>query len=130
MNRNEALAYRRKIERAAESQSDENALDSIELFQHWEERIGVETPVGKRVQDDGKLYECIQLHTPQVGWNPALTPALWKEVSLEEWPAWRQPLGAQDAYALGAHVSHNDKHWESEIPANTYEPGVYGWREV
>ena len=86
MNREQALAYRRKIERAAESQSDENALDSIELFQHWEDLIGTAVQSGKRAQDGGKLFECIQSHTPQVGWNPSLTPALWKEVSLDEWP--------------------------------------------
>lgn len=86
MQREKALAFRRKIERAAESQSYENALDSIELFQHWEELIGTAVQSGKRVQDGGKLYECIQSHTPQVGWNPSLTPALWKEVSLDEWP--------------------------------------------
>ena len=40
------------------------------------------------------------------------------------------PLGAQDAYAKGAHVGHNDKHWESDVDNNTWEPGVYGWTEV
>lgn len=130
MNKEQALAYRRKIERAAESQSDENALDSIELFQHWEDLIGAQVQSGKRVQDGGKLYECIQSHTPQVGWNPSLTPALWKEVSLDEWPAWVQPTGAQDAYNQGDQVSHNDKHWTSDVNANVWEPGVYGWTEV
>jgi hypothetical protein len=122
--------FRRKIEAAAESQSDEQALQSIELFQRWAERIGVQTPAGKRVQDGGKLWECIQSHTPQADWHPALTPALWKEVSLDEWPEWVQPLGAHDAYALGAHVSHNGSHWESTIADNVQEPGVYGWVEV
>lgn len=130
MNRNQAIAFRRKIEKAAETQSDADALQSIELFQHWSELIGKQVQAGKRVQDGGKLYECVQAHTPQVGWNPSLTPALWKEVSLDEWPAWRQPLGSEDAYPLCAHVSHNDRHWESEINANVYEPGVYGWRDV
>ena len=51
-------------------------------------------------------------------------------VSLEEWPAWVQPTGAHDAYAKGAKVSHNDKHWISEVDDNTWEPGVYGWTEV
>ena len=47
----------------------------------------------------------------------------------EEWPEWVQPLGAHDAYPQGAKVSHQGKHWVSEIDANTYEPGVYGWAE-
>lgn len=130
MNRRQALEYRRKIEAAAEAQGDEQALQSIELFQHWSERIGVTTPVGKRVQDGGKLYECLQLHTPQADWHPADTPALWKEVSIEEWPEWVQPTGAQDAYNTGDQVSHNDQHWVSDVDANVWEPGVYGWREA
>ena len=48
----------------------------------------------------------------------------------EEWPEWRQPQGAHDAYALGAKVSHNGKHWTSDVAANVWEPGVYGWTEV
>lgn len=130
------MAYRRKIERAAESQSDENALDSIELFPRWTDKLkeaketGKGVELGLRVQDGGKLYECIQSHTPQIGWNPSLTPALWKEVSLDEWPEWVQPLGSADAYNQGDKVSHNDKHWTSDVDANVWEPGVYGWTEV
>lgn len=70
-------------------------------------------------------------HTPpQSDWHPADTPALWKKVSIEEWPAWIQPIGASDAYMKGDHTAHNDKHWESEVDNNVWEPGVYGWREV
>ena len=48
----------------------------------------------------------------------------------DEYPEWVQPTGAHDAYAQGAKVSHNGKKWTSDIPNNTYEPGVYGWTEV
>lgn len=37
---------------------------------------------------------------------------------------------AHDAYGKGDKVSHNGKHWQSDIDANVYEPGVYGWSEV
>lgn len=126
-----AQEYRHKIERAAASQSDEDALNSVELFITWDNLLekGEQVPVKTRCQDGGILYECIQAHTPQVGWNPALTPALWKKVSIEEWPEWVQPLGSEDAYRLGDKVSHSDKHWISEIDYNTYEPGVYGWAQ-
>lgn len=52
------------------------------------------------------------------------------EVPSEEYPEWVQPTGAHDAYAQGAKVSHNGKKWTSDIPANVYEPGVFGWIEV
>ena len=39
-------------------------------------------------------------------------------------------LGAHDAYEQGAKVSHNGKHWISDVAANVWEPGVYGWTEA
>lgn len=45
-------------------------------------------------------------------------------------PDWVQPSGAGDAYALGAQVRHNNKNWESTVPSNVWEPGVYGWTEI
>lgn len=43
---------------------------------------------------------------------------------------WVQPTGAHDAYPEGWKVQHNTKTWESLTPANVWEPGVSGWREV
>ena len=45
-------------------------------------------------------------------------------------PEWSQPLGAHDAYSKGAKVSHNGKHWISDLDANVWEPGQYGWTEA
>ena len=53
-----------------------------------------------------------------------------QEPSTEEYPEWSQPLGAHDAYAQGAKVSHNGKKWTSDVANNVWEPGVYGWTEV
>ena len=39
-------------------------------------------------------------------------------------------MGSTDAYAKGAKVSHNSKRWTSNVYANVWEPGVYGWTEV
>lgn len=40
---------------------------------------------------------------------------------------WTAPLGAHDAYPLGAKVTHKGKTWTSTTAANIWEPGVYGW---
>jgi hypothetical protein len=72
----------------------------------------------------------VQAHTTQADWTPDITPAMWVVVSLDEWPEWVQPIGAQDAYAKDAKVSHNDKHWISDVDANVWEPSVYGWSEA
>lgn len=123
-----ARALRRQIETLAETLNDEAALDNRELFPSWES--DTEYGVDKRVRYGSNLYRCVQAHTSQTNWNPVLAPALWTIVSLDEWPDWRQPTGAQDAYMIGDKVSHNDKHWISTADYNTWEPGVYGWDEV
>jgi hypothetical protein len=98
-----------------------------ELYDPWVANINV--AAGDRCEYDGKVYECIQSHTTQADWTPDATPALWKRVYTEEWPQWVQPLGAHDAYDQGAKVQHKNAKWTSDIPANVYEPGVYGWTE-
>ena len=116
--------------------SDEFALTTIEMFPMWESTLGKEltqTSIDKgldRYQYNGKLYQLIQPHTPQSDWTPDKTPALWKEVSLEEWPKWKQPAGAHDAYKKDDKVTHNGKTWVSTVDNNVWEPGVYGWTEV
>lgn len=42
-------------------------------------------------------------------------------------PAWVQPVGAQDAYQIGAEVSHNGQNWRSTAANNVWAPGVFGW---
>ena len=82
------------------------------------------------MQYEGTLYKCVQGHTSQADWTPPVTPALWTAVSIDEYPAWVQPTGAHDAYSKGDKVTHNSKHWTSDVDNNTWEPGVYGWTEV
>ena len=53
---------------------------------------------------------------------------------LETLTAQSQPVGAHDAYAKGDKVSHNGKHWtsnvDSNVDSNVWETGVYGWTEA
>lgn len=82
-------------------------------------------------QYNGLLYRCVQAHTSQESWTPEAAPSLWTRIAdpAQEWPEWIQPTGAHNAYAQGAKVSHNGKHWISDVGANVWEPGVYGWTE-
>lgn len=87
---------------------------------------------GERVSYNANLYRCIQDHISQADWTPDQAVSLWAPISdsSEEWPEWKQPAGAHDAYNKGDKVAHNDKHWISDIDANVYEPSVYGWTEI
>lgn len=108
--------------------TDESALESVDIYPAW--KADTEYAIGYRVAFGGNLYKCVQAHTSQTDWTPDATPALWTRVSIEEWPEWIQPTGAQDAYNTGDKVSHNEKHWISTTDGNVWEPGVYGWQEA
>ena len=105
------------------------ASEHAELFAPWAYPIAY--TVGQLRCYNGKLYRCVQAHTSQADWTPDTTVSLWSMAAdpAEEWPAWSQPVGAHDAYAKGAKVSHNGKHWTSNVDSNVWEPSVFGWAE-
>lgn len=110
--------------------ADEIALTVPELFDYWE--TGKTYIVGDRKRYGDLLYRCLTEHTSQDTWTPDVSPSLWVRIDdpAIEWPDWVQPTGATDAYPQGAKVTHNEKHWTSDVDNNVWEPGVYGWSEV
>ena len=102
-----------------------------EMYPEWDAN-SYQYFAGEKVVYENKYYRCVQSHTSQSDWTPDVSPTLWAENGnpTEEWPEWKQPTGAQDAYNKGDKVSHKDKHWISDVDANVWEPGVYGWTEV
>ena len=126
MTRAKAKQLRQLIEQLAVTLEDETALTGVELFPMW--AIGRAYAVDDRVQYGGILYKCVQAHTSQADWTPDATPALWKTVSLDEYPEWVQPTGAHDAYNIGDKVTYNGQHYVCTSNANVYAPDVYGWQ--
>ena len=125
MTRAKAKQLRQLIEQLAVTLDDETALTGVELFPTWV--VGKAYAVNDRAQYNGTLYKCIQAHTSQSDWMPSATPALWKTVSVDEYPEWVQPTGAHDAYNIGDKVTYNGQHYVCTSNANVYAPDVYGW---
>ena len=125
-----AKAIMARYKAAAKSTEDAVAVTVPELFDRWE--VEKSYVVGDRVRCGEKLYRCLTAHSSQASWAPDVSPSLWVRIDdpAVEWPEWVQPLGATDAYSQGAKVSHNGKHWVSNVDSNIWEPGVYGWTEV
>lgn len=125
-----ARKMRKYIEEMNVNLDDEQALELIEVFPKWKAEKSYVT--NDRIRYDEVLYKVLQDHTSQEDWTPDITPSLYVRIDDPhiEWPEWIQPLGAQDAYPLGAKVSHNEKHWISNVDNNIWEPSVYGWDEV
>ena len=64
-------------------QSDEQALENIELFPTWQSKIGVQVNQWDRLYFDDKLFKVLQTHTPQEDWRPDTTASLYVQVVLE-----------------------------------------------
>lgn len=109
---------------------DVTASEQATLFSEWVP--GVKYAVGQLRRYGDTLYRCVQEHTSQEGWELDKAASLWSATSdpAEEWPEWSQPIGAHDAYSAGAKVSHDGKHWTSDLDGNVWEPGVSGWTEA
>ena len=114
---------------------DSVAMEIADLYESWVEgkayTTGTILKYGTNADGETQLYSVLQNHTSQFDWLPDLTPSLYKKVGFDDSgiPIWTQPLGASDAYAKGDVVTHNNKTWVSDVDANVWEPGVYGWTE-
>lgn len=113
--------------------TDDQALNCILLFPAWS-GAGVAYKKGERLRHEGKLYKVLLDHTSQADWVPGSAPSLYVEVSdpAIEYPEWKQPTGAHDAYKKGDKVTYNGKKYISLIDSNTYSPADYpaGWKLV
>ena len=123
-----ARQMRAQLDNITKDFTDEQAVANKELYPDW--KSGVELSVGEVVLYADELYRVIQAHTSQADWTPDVAFPLFVKISVEEFPQWKQPAGAHDAYNTGDKVTYNDKHWQSEVDANIWQPGVYGWTEV
>lgn len=125
MKRSVLLKLRAMIEQLSASLPDATATDVAELFPAW--KTDTDYVIGDRRQYNSILWKCIQPHRSQADWTPDVAVSLWARTPADEWPEWIQPTGASDAYMTDDKVSHNGKHWTSNIDNNVWEPGVYGW---
>lgn len=61
--------------------TNEESLQVIDWFPVWE--ANVELKIGEKISYNGKLYEILQNHTSQDGWEPSInTASLFKEVAI------------------------------------------------
>ena len=123
------------VEEAQTLTSNSEIIENKDLFPFWE--VGMVLKLDQKVQAfnilDLKLYKVVQAHTTQTDWQPFNNPALFTEIAPPgQVPIWKQPTGAQDAYAINAAISFEGKYYKSKIAANTYSPTAYpaGWQEI
>lgn len=63
--------------------TNEESLQVIDWFPVWE--ANVKLKIGEKILYNGKLYEILQDHTSQDGWEPSInTASLFKEVAIND----------------------------------------------
>lgn len=130
-----AASLNHALQLFAKNLPEQQALEIAAIYPRWipnqEYQINDVVRYGKNPDNEPQIYRVEQAHTSQPDWTPDKTAALFTKLGFEEdgTAVWVQPLGAHDAYQLNDIVSHNGKNWISTVDGNTWEPGVYGWKE-
>ena len=111
--------------------SDEDAYTMRYLYPEWLGN-GLTYKTNDRLMYNDKFYKVLQDHTSQSDWTPDTASSLYVEIAdpSNEYPEFKQPTGAHDAYAKGDKVTFEGKHYISLIDANVYSPTDYpaGWQ--
>ena len=120
------------VQAVAEKLTTSQLMGVSTLFEEW--AVGGSYTTGQILRYAGGLWQVLQAVTgAQADHTPDKATALYKRIGEPDSSGvfpWVQPLGATDAYAKGAKVTHNGKTWVSDVDANVWEPGVYGWSEA
>ena len=113
--------------------TDDQAFIMRYLYPEWSGE-SVSYKKNDRFMYHDKFYKVLQNHTSQADWTPDTASSLYVEIAnpAEEWPEFKQPTGAHDAYTKDAKVTFEGKHYKSLIDANVYSPTAYpqGWELV
>lgn len=72
------------LQEQVKQQTDEQALENIELFPTWQSKLGVQVNQGDRLYFDDKLFKVLQTHTPQEDWRPDTTASLYVQVVADD----------------------------------------------
>lgn len=132
-----ARTLRAAINRAADSLTDEQAMECKELYKEWN---GYDHfyAAGTRLLRNGELYKVLQAHVSQPGWTPETAPSLFTKVlpgqGGTEIGVWVQP-DSTNPYMTGDRAHYpaiNDPVYESTIDNNVWSPEAYpqGWQLV
>ena len=91
--------------------SDEDAYTMRYLYPEWSGN-GLTYKTNDRLMYNDKFYKVLQDHTSQSDWTPDTASSLYVEIAdpSNEYPEFKQPTGAHDAYAKGDKVTFEGKH--------------------
>ena len=127
-------AVKKMLSSSTEELSDEDALNVAALFPTWISKLPEDPlnpkpsdrlPAGERLWYDGKLYKVTQAHVPQRDWTPDATPALYTEVSIEEWPEIPENIPSTAPWMKGDKGTWKGQHYICAQNNCTWNPDQY-----
>ena len=92
-------------------QTDEEALENIELFPTWKELIGKTVEIGTRLFHDNRLWKVRQTHTVQEEWKPDVATSLYVQVVADDAGTIDNPI----AYEVGMELVEGKYYIEEGI---------------
>lgn len=119
-------ALNKMLEGKVYALDDESALEVISLFPAWADNIGKQAEKDWRTYYDEKLYKCLQPHIIQADWAPDKTPALWVEVSVEEWPEIPEHIPSTAPWNTGDKGTWKGQHYICKMDGCVWNPDEYG----
>lgn len=124
-------AVKKMLASSTEELSDEAALNVAALFPTWLSKVeeaeasGKGVEAGERLWYDGKLYKVVQAHVPQRTWTPDHTPALFTEISIEEWPEIPENIPSTAPWMKGDKGTWKGQHYICTQNNCTWNPDQY-----
>lgn len=113
--------------------TDEQAYTMRFFYGEWDGN-GVTYKKDERFMYKNKFYKVLQGHKSQADWTPDTASSLYVEIPDPniEYPEWKQPTGAQNAYMIGDKVTFEGKKYICKIDNNTWSSKDYpsGWQLV
>ena len=130
----EAVAFRRQIEKAAIHLDDKAASESPDFYEHMK-YDGKAIAAGTRINFEGVLYKAAVTLWDTEENNPHFAPSLWEKINYHNGVrVIPEVITVTTAFAkdeLG-YWEADGKTYKSLINANVYTPAAYpqGWEEV
>ena len=103
----QAKTIRADMDSAGAVLTDEQALESMNLYQLWE--VGIDYVVNDRRRYKERLYKCAQAHTSQADWTPDVATSLWTPLDVKHAGTLEDPIPAVSGmeYVKGKYYSED-----------------------
>ena len=99
------------LQAQVKEQTDEEALDNIELFPTWQSRMGMMVEQGERLYYDDRLWKVVQGHTVQDEWRPDVATSLYVQVVADDSGSIDNPI----AYEVNMELVEGKYYTEEDV---------------